>query len=150
LMEEGQFDIPEIARMNHETATVSVRTADGRYIPIEKSGVIKCDDFPIVIMTTNEERDFSAAFTRRCLKLHMDLPDEQKLQDILSAHITDSKLLEVEETKNLVAMFLGQKSEPATRISVDRLINAIHLLGAGRLASKKDREGLVQAVLGTK
>jgi len=150
LMEEGQFDIPEISRMSHESDTVSVRTADGDAKPVNKSGVITCDDFPIVIMTTNEERDFSPAFTRRCIKLHLDLPDEQKLQDILSAHIKDKKLLALEETKKLVAEFTGRKSDPAMRISVDRLINAIHLLGAGRLATEADREGLVQAVLGTK
>ncbi|MDR4513221.1 MoxR family ATPase [Nitrosomonas sp.] len=39
---------------------------------------------PLVIITTNEERELPAAFVRRCLVLNMDLPkDEQELIDLL-------------------------------------------------------------------
>lgn len=31
---------------------------------------------PLVIITTNEERELPAAFVRRCLVLHLDLPKE--------------------------------------------------------------------------
>ena len=33
---------------------------------------------PLVVITTNEERELPAAFIRRCLVLHMDLPEEPK------------------------------------------------------------------------
>jgi len=32
---------------------------------------------PLVVITTNEERELPAAFLRRCLALHLDLPDEK-------------------------------------------------------------------------
>lgn len=39
---------------------------------------------PLVIITTNEERELPPAFVRRCLVLHLDLPkDEQELQAFL-------------------------------------------------------------------
>jgi MoxR-like ATPase len=38
---------------------------------------------PLVIITTNEERELPAAFVRRCLVLHLALPDEDKLQAFL-------------------------------------------------------------------
>jgi MoxR-like ATPase len=33
---------------------------------------------PLVIITTNEERELPTAFVRRCLVLNMDLPDEEE------------------------------------------------------------------------
>ena len=39
---------------------------------------------PLVVITTNEERELPAAFLRRCLVLHMALPEgEEQLQDFL-------------------------------------------------------------------
>ncbi|HKM56073.1 MAG TPA: AAA family ATPase [Isosphaeraceae bacterium] len=48
-------------------------TALGREEPVKAQG-----DFPLVIITTNEERVLPGAFIRRCLVLHLKLPSEPK------------------------------------------------------------------------
>ncbi|GJL74922.1 MoxR family ATPase [Nitrosomonas sp.] len=55
---------------------------------------------PLVIITTNEERELPAAFVRRCLVLNLDLPkDEQELTDLLikrgQLHFGDQCAIEV-------------------------------------------------------
>ncbi len=148
LMEEGQFEIREIARMNNSTGSVSIRTDDAAEVEVSGNGVITCDDFPIVIMTTNEERDFSPAFNRRCIRLSMEMPEKPQLEAIVAAHLEDTELLQSPVAQQFIEKFVNQKNDPETRISVDRLINALHLLSVGRLASEEDRELIVAAVMG--
>lgn len=148
LMEEGQFEIREIARMNNPTGRVNIRTDDGTEVEVSGKGVVTCDDFPIVIMTTNEERDFSPAFNRRCIRLSMELPEKPQLEAIVTAHLEDTELLKSPEAQELLGMFVNQKNDPETRISVDRLINTLHLLSVGRLASVEDRQLIVPAIMG--
>jgi MoxR-like ATPase len=49
---------------------------------------IGCDakaEPPLVVITTNEERELPPAFVRRCLVLHMALPEEERLEAFLVA-----------------------------------------------------------------
>ena len=41
---------------------------------------------PLVVITTNDERDLPKAFLRRCLHLKIDPPDQNRLLDIARAH----------------------------------------------------------------
>jgi len=148
LMEEGQFEIREIARMNNPTGSVTIRTNDGMETQVPGNGVVTCDDFPIVIMTTNEERDFSPAFHRRCIRLNMQIPEKLQLEAIVAAHLENTDLLQLPEAQKLINEFVNQKNNPESRISVDRLINTLHLLSVGRLASEEDRACIVPAVMG--
>jgi MoxR-like ATPase len=148
LMEDGKFEIREIARMNKDDGKVSIRTDDGSNAEVDANGVIECDDFPIVVMTTNDERDFSPAFNRRCIRLNMEIPGKSKLESILAAHLDNSELLKRPEAMEMINMFTNQKGDSETRISVDRLINALHLLEVGKLAADEDRKAMVHPVLG--
>ncbi|MGL4500534.1 MAG: AAA family ATPase, partial [Planktothrix sp.] len=64
LFEEGEFEIPELARISQEMNQVEVRTYDGIDVPI-KDGKVRCLNFPFIILTNNGERDFPPAFLRR-------------------------------------------------------------------------------------
>ena len=44
----------------------------------EPIGLKKNPDPPLVVITTNEERELPAAFLRRCMVLHLVLPDEEE------------------------------------------------------------------------
>lgn len=49
----------------------------GQFTPLERKEPVKArDGFPLVVITTNEERALPAAFVRRCLVLHLKLPAE--------------------------------------------------------------------------
>ena len=44
---------------------------------------------PLVVLTTNEERDLPAAFLRRCVELELALPKRNRLLEIAAAHFED-------------------------------------------------------------
>lgn len=50
----------------------------GRFRPQGCAHVLMSDPAPLVIVTTNEERVLPDAFIRRCLVLHLELPDDDK------------------------------------------------------------------------
>ena len=50
----------------------------GRFRPQGCAEVLMSDPAPLVIVTTNEERVLPDAFIRRCLVLHLELPDDDK------------------------------------------------------------------------
>ena len=50
---------------------------------------IACEQPPLVVITTNEERDMPAAFVRRCIELVIPFPDRAQLEAIALAHFPD-------------------------------------------------------------
>ncbi len=49
------------------------------------------DPLPLVIVTSNRERELPAAFLRRCLYFYIEFPDHEKLMEILNAHAEKPK-----------------------------------------------------------
>ncbi|WP_353260129.1 AAA family ATPase, partial [Prochlorothrix hollandica] len=91
LFEEGSYEIPELVRCKDESEfqRVQVRTADQDGRVEIAGGSVTCYQFPLVIMTSNGERDFPPAFLRRCLRLRM--PDPSQNKDALT-HLVESHL----------------------------------------------------------
>jgi MoxR-like ATPase len=135
VFEDGAFPIPELIRVRDRQRTVTVHTADpGRTAPVH-DGVIQCHEFPVVVMTSNGERDFPAPFLRRCLRLEIAKPDERKLAAMIAAHFpagTD------EASRQLVADFLDRR-DSVGQLAADQLLNAVHLVTSGRFDTA-DRE----------
>ncbi|MCK6504937.1 MoxR family ATPase [Myxococcota bacterium] len=77
--EEGAFRIPELQRVEE----ARVQTLDGRAVTVRR-GEIRCHHHPVVLITSNDEREFPPAFLRRCVELKLDLPDEQQIRSIAS------------------------------------------------------------------
>ncbi|MDB9371052.1 MoxR family ATPase [Nodularia spumigena CS-586/05] len=91
LFEEGEYEIPELKRWTKKNpgTKVSVFTED-KDISVElDSGIVGCNAFPIVIMTSNGERDFPPAFKRRCIRINMPNPGINNLTSIVKAHMGD-------------------------------------------------------------
>jgi MoxR-like ATPase len=57
----------------------------GQFSPLGRADPVRIvEPFPLVLITTNEERVLPAAFVRRCLVLHLSLPEEpEKLETFL-------------------------------------------------------------------
>ncbi len=155
LFEEGEFEIPELVRLKRRRGddrekdlTVEVRTADkGQVAPIT-NGRVKCCEFPIVIMTSNGDRDFPPAFNRRCLRVKMPDPTPESLLPIVRSHFNnadESGWTKTEENLTaLIAQFLdkGNKADRAT----DQLLNAIYLMTRDESPSEEEMKRL-QALL---
>ena len=61
VVEEGEYEIPELRRLNQGPESASM-TASGDLATIAK-GRIRCSQFPFVVMTSNAERDCPPAFS---------------------------------------------------------------------------------------
>ncbi|MGA5471833.1 AAA family ATPase [Streptomyces arboris] len=139
VFEEGIFDIPELIRLPEEQATVEVLTADGDGTATVERGRVHCTEFPVVIITSNGERDFPAAFLRRCVRLDLPVPDEEQLRAIVAAHLGEEALREIDD---LLRTFLRRRAPG--ELATDQLLNAVFLRGSG---VDLDAEGLLNAVL---
>ncbi|MFE2429182.1 AAA family ATPase [Streptomyces sp. NPDC059373] len=140
VFEDGEFEIPELARLPEEQSQVEVLTADpdGARVPVVR-GRLRCREFPVVVITSNGERDFPPAFLRRCVRLDLPDPDEERLRSIIAAHLGEEALAGVDD---LVEAFLGRRAPG--ELATDQLLNAVFLRIGG---VDLDAEGLLEAVL---
>ena len=130
LLEEGEFEIPELVRLakretkqSKEARAISVRTADDLEFPLQ-GGKVRCDSFPLIIMTSNGERDFPPAFLRRCLQIEMPKPSGDDLRKIVAAHLGPEIASEVAE---LIQDFADKTSTEAAMYATDQLLNAVYM-----------------------
>ncbi|MFE7126360.1 AAA family ATPase [Streptomyces sp. NPDC057617] len=121
VLEEGQYEIPELVRAARTRPLAEVLVADSdRLVPLER-GRVRCRAFPFVVLTSNGEREFPPAFLRRCVTLELKQPVAEHLESIVRAHLGELD----EQAHALVRQFLdrGRAGELAT----DQLLNAIYL-----------------------
>ncbi len=154
LFEEGFFEIPELERIKEEVGEVRVRTAykdennettgKDREFPIEE-GLVSCEEFPFVILTSNGERDFPPPFLRRCLRLTMKPPNEDELKRIITAHLEEEITLR-EDVKKLIKAFLGKRDKET--LATDQLLNALFLVKEGKIPTDEKLIDLILKDLG--
>ncbi len=139
VFEEGEYEIPELSRLPEDQSLVDVLSADADTEVTVTRGRVRCDEFPVVVITSNGERDFPPAFLRRCVRLDLPAPGSERLREIVAAHLGEAATADVED---LLDDFLRrrQRSELAT----DQLLNAVFLRIGG---VDLDADGLLEAVL---
>ncbi|ATW51381.1 AAA family ATPase [Streptomyces peucetius] len=145
VFEEGEFEIPELARLPEDQATVGVMTADPDAWTDVVRGRVRCSEFPVVVITSNGERDFPPAFLRRCVRLDLPEPDEDRLRAIISAHLNPDGTgadTDLEGMDELMRAFLARRARG--ELATDQLLNAVFLRRGG---VDLDAEGLLDAVL---
>jgi MoxR-like ATPase len=141
VFENGQFEIPELARIKEQSPEVLVRTLDGETVKI-RQGRVRCAEFPIVVITSNGERDLPPAFLRRCLRIDLPRPDTSMLRDIVRRHLPG-----VEEAlmKDLLEKF-DEKRQQGGMLATDQLLNAFYLVTQGRSLTADDRAAIESIV----
>nr|BFE63697.1 MoxR family ATPase [Dactylosporangium thailandense] len=142
VFEEGMFEIPELSRLPESEQLVEVMTADeyGR-APVRR-GRVHCQAFPIVILTSNREREFPPAFLRRCIRLDLQPPSAQELSDMVAAHFSVGR---AHEARNLVEQFLRRRTQ--AELASDQLLGLVYLAAYGRSESAYGWNSLIDAVL---
>ncbi|WP_431682591.1 AAA family ATPase [Kitasatospora sp. KL5] len=140
VFEDGAFEIPELARLPEDQAEVDVLTADaGSPRARVVRGRVACTEFPVVVITSNGERDFPPAFLRRCLRLDLPDPDEDRLREIVEAHLGPEALA---DTEDVLGDFLNRREYG--ELATDQLLNAVFLRRSGVDLAAND---LIDAVL---
>ncbi|MGQ4387502.1 AAA family ATPase [Streptomyces sp. SAS_270] len=124
ILEEGQYEIPELARAARHTpdAEVMVDGTDDR-VTVSR-GRVRCRAFPFVVLTSNGEREFPPAFLRRCVRLELHQPRDAHLESIVRAHLGEPDAY----ARELIARFLSRGT--GGDLATDQLLNAIYLTGA--------------------
>jgi MoxR-like ATPase len=151
LLEEGTYTIPPLQRdvdrarrqaeRNNQppplSEAVPVRTADQDGTALVRAGLVQCQEFPIVVMTSNRERDFPPAFNRRCIRVEMPHPSEaDTLKAVVLAHFhpetslgkgaEEHRFVKDSPVPEEIEAFL--KKDRNGDLATDQLLNALHLL----------------------
>jgi MoxR-like ATPase len=130
ILEEGKFQISELAYVKNkkekdDTPTIRLFNGTEMGTKVEDHGWITSKLFPIIVMTSNMEREFSEPFLRRCITIQIKRPTKAKLKKIVYQHFKNSidDPSELGEYQELIKRFI--KGENAT--ATDRLLNAVYL-----------------------
>jgi MoxR-like ATPase len=127
IFEEGEYRVSELERLAQSRRQVEVATADHDHRVTVTAGRVRCAEFPIVVITSNGERDFPPAFRRRCLEVRMPAPDGQRLAAMVASHFGGAL---DERTRELVREFVEQRGDSAD-LAIDQLLNTVHMLTNG-------------------
>jgi len=129
VIEEGEYEIPELRRLGIQNPEVTDYLGDRVVVP---QGRIQSGQFPFVVMTSNAEREFPPPFLRRCVRLKIDPPKRSDLKMIINEHL--KRYVEVMDTKaieDLLNQFETKQSKNED-VSTDQLLNAVFLTIAMR------------------
>lgn len=149
LFEEGGYTIPELERL--DTPKPEVRTTDKKITVEIEQGQVQCTKFPIIVMTSNGERDFPPAFLRRCLRVRMPDPNNVEfLTKVVDAHFTEELGAEnwtnaKEIIDTLIENFVKEKM--GEQIATDQLLNTIYLFSRQVKPDESTRESLKKIIL---
>jgi MoxR-like ATPase len=140
VLENGSYEVPELVRDAADTARV--RTDDPGGEAEIRDGRVECREFPVVVITSNGEREFPAAFRRRCLPLEMRTPTKEQLLAMVEGHLG----IRPPGTEALVDEFVRRVQSGGTH-SLDQLLNAVQMTTAGGFHPRGDGRTLVEMLL---
>lgn len=137
LFEEGSYEIGQLRREARQkgdqpadSEPALVDTDDPGCRASIQAGRVQCRAFPIVVMTSNRERDFPPAFHRRCIRVEMPTPSQREtLLDVARQHFApagEASGLDEQLALDRIDSFLG--TEGQLDRATDQLLNALHLL----------------------
>lgn len=129
IFEEQSFEIAELKRMKFEESEVPaienmLENTKAQTIP---HGKVSCKNFPIIIMTSNGEQEFSSAFLRRCISVDMKLTkgiEIEQLTAMVESYFPKHK--DNTQIKEIVKEFVKLQKDGLR--SNDQLFNALYLV----------------------
>ena len=105
--------VDEIDKADMEFPNDLLHELDRMSFRVEETGdVITAKERPIVIITSNNEKELPDAFLRRCVFHFIEFPDREQMQEIVRVHHPDveQKLLD-----QVLAKFYWLREQPAIR-----------------------------------
>ncbi|GGM09777.1 ATPase AAA [Streptomyces fumigatiscleroticus] len=140
VLENGSYEVRELERDSAGSAWVRTDDPGGR--ARVDGGRVECREFPVVVITSNGEREFPAAFRRRCLPLEMRTPTKEQLLAMVEGHLGTRP----RGSEDLVDLFVQQVQAGGTH-SLDQLLNAVQMTTAGGFQADGDGRKLVEMLL---
>ncbi|MCB0595632.1 MAG: MoxR family ATPase [Lewinellaceae bacterium] len=132
-IDKADPDFPNDLLRELDEMKYTVEELDGEKYPDEKEKAANPKNKPIVIITSNDEKELPVAFLRRCLFYHIDFPEEDQLRRIVAAHFTkpeeDPSVLKAVETFMKTRKRMeAEKEERAKKPSTSELIDWCRIL----------------------
>jgi len=143
IFEEGRFEIPELMRYPESPVQIKLHKSK-RKVPIH-NGEVRSSAYPLVLMTSNGEREFPAPLKRRCLQLNILPPGEELLTRIVENQLGAELMA---QAKPLIEQFLTQR-KTVGHLANDQLLNAIYLLSKAIDLPEASREKMVRDLFQT-
>jgi MoxR-like ATPase len=138
IFEKGEYELPELTRREDPSAEVMTADGPGSRVTVT-AGTVRCRAFPLVVMTSNGEREFPPAFLRRCVTVRLRQPsDAEELTAIVREHLGPL----ADQSDDLVRQFFERSSKGT--LATDQLLNAVYLC---RHADAEDRRALADRVM---
>ena len=117
--------IDEIDKADIEFPNDLLRELDRmEFYVYETREMVRAKHRPLVIITSNNEKELPDAFLRRCFFHYIKFPDKETMQDIVNVHFPDIKkslLSQVMQTFFEVRDIPGLKKKPSTSELLDWL-----------------------------
>ncbi|MFZ5632992.1 MAG: AAA family ATPase [Bacillota bacterium] len=103
--------VDEIDKSDDELESFLLEALSDYQVSIPELGTVKARHKPMVIITSNNTRDFSDALKRRCLHLYIPFPDQKTEEAIISMHLKGIN----RSLAGQVSVFLAQVRKMALR-----------------------------------
>ena len=139
--------IDEIDKADIEFPNDLLRELDRmEFYVYETRKTVKAKHRPIIIITSNNEKELPDAFLRRCFFHYIAFPDQDAMADIVSVHYPDLKR---ELLKEAMEVFFDLRKVPGLKKkpSTSELLDWLKLLMAEDIAPEVLRETDVQKTL---
>lgn len=110
------------------------------YIP-ETGRTVKAKQRPIVIITSNAEKELPDAFLRRCIFHYIDFPDEKLMAEVIRVHypnLEEIMLNQVLEAFYKIRALNGLQKKPST----SEVLDWVQALQLGGIAANQIQEEL--------
>lgn len=107
----------------------------------ETKKTIKAKQRPIVIITSNAEKELPDAFLRRCIFHYIDFPDEELMEEIVRTHYPD---VEDHLLKNAMEIFYSIRTfrDIRKKPSTSELIDWVNALQIGGISAEQIKAAL--------
>jgi MoxR-like ATPase len=154
VFEEGEFMIPELARLPKSEYEV-YRWRSQERVEVQ-GGQVRAEEFPLVFLTSNNEREFPPALLRRCLRLNVVPPNEEKLRAIVKERFRPmvgdeavEGLPDQPEVRAAIEKFTKLRDEQGKELATDQLLNVVHLVlkSVGPLHKKELLDALLRPLV---
>jgi len=148
VIENAEFTIPVLARTKSRQA-FTVKGADGdagedgKPYTVDKDGVVRRKEFPVIVFTSNRERAFSAPFLRRCIRFEMPRFTENDLVRIVRAHLGDAA---TEEERDVIGEFARRLQENKP-LAVNQILEYVTLVTGSSPPDGQTRKNLRDVLL---
>ena len=121
--------IDEIDKLDFEAEALLLEVLSDWQVTIPEMGTITARHRPIVVLTSNNERELSEALKRRCLYLHIGYPDVERERAIVVQQVPDIDVSLAELAARVVRSIrsLDLKKAPSIAETVDWCRTLIHL-----------------------